>query len=86
MLLMAISIFALAGLIIPSAVQTSYEAGPRCERGELTYLEDHPVDRNNDNYICVFKIIEIPSGKINKVIYVGIDNLICPPDCGGAGL
>ncbi|MDH3487897.1 MAG: hypothetical protein OEL82_07625 [Nitrosopumilus sp.] len=81
------SIFALAGIMIPSAMQTSYEAGPWCERGDLTKVSDHTIDRNNDGNIYVLKIIEDPSENVKKkIIYVAIDNLICPCDCGGNGV
>ena len=62
---MGITLFALAGLIIPMAIQTSYANHPECIRGEVAPADLRPIaDRNGNGFICVIKQIETPHGTI----------------------
>ena len=60
-----IAIFALAGLIVPMTIQTSYANHPECNRGEVSPAELKPrADRNGNGFICVIKQIDTPHGTV----------------------
>jgi len=61
-----ITLFALAGLIVPMTIQTSYANHPECNIvGEIASAELNPrADRNGNGFICVIKQIETPHGTV----------------------
>jgi len=83
---MGIAIFALAGLIVPMTIQTSYANDSECKVGEIAPAALKPIaDRNENGLICVIKEIDTPRG----TIVVAIDDTVnthdepCPdPPCG----
>lgn len=63
---MEITLFALAGLIVPMTIQTSYANHPECKIvGEITSADLQPIaDRNENGFICVIKQIETLHGTV----------------------
>jgi len=87
-ILMGIAIFALAGLMIPMTVQTSYakDGIGFCHEGDRTEATGDPKllkhDKNGNGFVCV-DVTEKKNGK-NKVKITDDDGGIpCPPLCSG---
>ena len=86
---MGIAIFALAGLMIPMTVQTSYakDGIGFCHEGDLTDATGESnllkYDKNGNDFVCVDETIK-KNGK-TKVKITDDDRgggTTCPPDCG----
>jgi len=82
---MGIAIFALAGLIVPMTIQTSYANHPECKIiGEVAPAAQKPIaDRNGNGFICVIKVIDTPRGPVVAAIDDTVDIAACHvPPCG----
>ena len=86
---MGIVIFALAGLMIPATVQTSYakDGMVSCHEGVRTDATGNPDllkrDKNGNGFVCVDETVK-KNGKIKVKITDDDAGHVstCPPDCG----
>ena len=80
---MGIAIFALAGLMIPATVQTSYANHNECENGVLTETtpETEKRDKNGNGFVCIDETVK-NNGKTKIKIKDDFNTGLChPPNC-----